>query len=109
MPTRTVRPASELAAASPVLLWSSPLRGLVVSCIVGFLSTPVYPESPSALRAVRFGFANAADRAAVLLGDLLDRELGGRDDRADVVAVARVLGPAHQEVAGAAAPRDLDV
>src|SRR5947209_6740642 len=111
-PTRTVRPVSVLFAPPlpPVPLWISPFKGLVVSLlIVRFLSTRVYPILPAGItrlarlfaRSRPLRLAHEPDRAAVLLGDLLDRELGGRDDRAHVLAVAGFLGPAHQQVAAA--------
>src|ERR1700733_1377799 len=106
-PTRTVRPASVSAPlVLPASLWISPFRGLVGSlCIVRFLSTPVYPESPRPVtrgpKSFGLGLPHVPDRAAVLLGDLLDGELRRRDDRAPVRAVARIPRPPHREVAAA--------
>src|SRR5438270_789019 len=89
------RAASRVAPpAPPVPLWISPFKGLVVSLlIVRFLSTRVYPILPAGItrlarlfaRSRPLRLAHEPDRAAVLLGDLLDRELGRRDDRAHVL------------------------
>src|ERR1700688_1512141 len=108
-PTRTVRPASG-DGAWLLLGWSSPFGDLVASVIVRILSTRVYPGSAGRLRragAGGFFLADEADRAAVLLGDLLDRDLGRRDDRVDVGTVACIGRPAHREVAAFAASFNL--
>src|ERR1035437_2079315 len=109
-PIRTVRPASVLPAPLelPVPLWISPFKGVVASLlIVRFLSTPLYPDSPARLL-LSLRFAHVPHEAAILLGDLLDREFGGRYDGMNVGAIARVLGPAHQQVTAAAVAGDGD-